>query len=145
MPPSLVAVVVLEAAVVLLSVGLRVMAGEGTLAVLPSLLIPTLLLYGFVKGHRLAWQWGRIAGFVGAGLVVGVAVLSAVGGRFSPAVAAVFTLTVGAPLLAIAVLLGRPPARAWFKLVCPACQGRNVRAADLLFSRARCRACGSLF
>jgi hypothetical protein len=145
MPPSLVAVVVLEAAVVLLSVGLRVVAGEALIAALPSLLIPALLLFGFVKGHRLAWQWGRLAGFVGAGLVVGVAALSAVDGRFSPAVAAVFTLTVGAPLLAIAVLLGRPSARAWFKLVCPACRSASARAADLLFSRARCRACGSLF
>jgi len=145
MPPSLVAVIVLEAAVVLLSVALRVVAGEGPLAVLPSLLIPAVLLYGFVKGHRLAWQWGRIAGYVGAGLVVGVAVLSAMGGRFSPMVAAVFTLTVGAPLFAIAVLLGRPSARAWFKLVCPVCQGANVRAADFLFTRARCRGCQSLF
>lgn len=145
MPKSLVAVIALEAAVVLLAAGMRLTAGEGPLDLLPSLVVPALLLYGFAKGHRLAWQWGRIAGFVGAGLVVGTAVLAAVGGRFSPLVALVFTLTVGAPLVAIAVLLGRGSARAWFKLVCPVCQGTNVRSADFLFTRARCRGCQSVF
>lgn len=145
MPWSIVAVILLEALVVLVGVGLRVAAGEGPLDVLPSLLIPALLLYGFVKGHRLAWQWGRIAGFVGAGLVLAVAVLSAMNQRFSPVVAAAFTAAVGAPLAVIALLLGRDEARAWFKLVCPACQGRAVRSADFLYTRARCRGCQTVF
>jgi len=148
MPWSLVAVLLLEALVVLVGVGLRVAAGEGPLDVAPSLLIPALLLYGFVKGHRLAWQWGRIAGLVGLGVAVAVPVLVLMGAqdaRGSQAVVAFTAIGIGLPLGLIALLLGRPEVRDWFRLTCPVCQGRNVRSADFLFTKARCRGCQSVF
>jgi len=148
MPPALVAAIALETIVLLLSAGVRFMAGAAPLDMLPSLVIPALLLYGFVKGHRLAWQWGRIAGLVGLGVAVAVPVLVLMGAqdaRGSQAVVAFTAIGIGLPLGLIALLLGRPEVRDWFRLTCPVCQGRNVRSADFLFTKARCRGCQSVF
>lgn len=148
MPPSLVAVIALEAVVLVISAGVRLMAGVAPQDALPSLIIPALLLYGFVKGHRLAWQWGRIAGLVGLGVALVVPVLVLLGARDargSQAVIAFTAIGIGVPLAVIALLLGRPEVRDWFRLTCPVCQGRSVRSADFLFTKARCRGCQSVF
>ena len=148
MPPSLVAVIALEVVVLVVSAGVRLLAGAAPLDALPSLVIPALLLYGFVKRHRLAWQWGRIAGLVGLAVAVAVPVLVLMGAqdaRGSQAVVAFTAAGIGLPLAVIALLLGRPEVRDWFRLTCPVCQGRTVRSADFLFTKARCRGCQSLF
>jgi hypothetical protein len=145
MPPSVTAAALLQLAVALLNAAQSLQTGQRLLDVLPGLAIPGLLIFGYLKAHRLAWQWGRIAGVVGAALSVALAGWTAFHGTASPGDLARLFLTVGLPLAAVAVLLSRSSARAWFRLTCPSCRSTHVRPADFLFTKARCRACATLF
>ena len=108
-----------------------------------AVLLFVLLLAGFVRGSRLAWLWGRFLGFVLAAAVVAFTIAT---WRGTPAQAkAVLLLGFAAPLVAMAVALGRPAAYAWFHLVCPDCGKRTGRGADLLYRQVRCRSCGKVF
>lgn len=121
-----------------------------------------LILAGFVRGRRVAWQWGRSVGFVLSALLFAAAIVAAwrvlprqvlaedglaaaieAAGFFLPLL--VPLLGLAAPLLVVAIALGRPSAYAWFDLVCPHCGARAPRAMDLRFHEARCRACGEKY
>ncbi len=145
MPPSVTAAALIQLGVALLNAAQSLQAGQRLLDVLPGLAIPGLLILGYLKANRLAWQWGRIAGAVGAALSVALAGWSLAQGQLAGGDAARLLLTIGAPLAAVAVLLSRPASRAWFRLACPSCRSTRVRSADLFFTQARCRGCGARF
>jgi hypothetical protein len=111
-----------------------------SLATLGSAGIGALIIAGFVNGHRLAWQWGRLIGLVlGTGFLLMSATL-ALRGDNNPltfSIAAVFS----ASLILMGVLLGLPKSRAYFRLVCPDCGSREVKATDFLFNTAKCEKC----
>jgi heme A synthase len=127
-----------------------------------ALAVFILVLAGFVRARRAAWQWGRAVGFLLSALLFAAAIVAAwrvlprqvlaedglgaaieAAGFFLPLL--VPLLGLAAPLLAVAIALGRPSAYAWFGLVCPHCGARAPRAADLRFHEARCRACGERY
>jgi heme A synthase len=127
-----------------------------------ALAVFILVLSGFVRGRRAAWQWGRAVGFLLSALLFAAAIVAAwrvlprqvldedgfaaaveAGGFFLPLLVPVLGLA--APLLTVAIALGRPSAYAWFGLVCPNCGAREPRAADLRFHEARCRSCGERY
>jgi len=112
-----------------------------------SLGLGLLVLWGMIVGHRLAWQWGRILGIIGAVLstIGGVAAFVWIDAAREP----VWTrILLGSVLLVQAVCLyiiffalGLSSARGHFNLRCPSCGGFTSTAADFFFNRAKCTAC----
>ncbi len=104
------------------------------------------LLWGILKGVRLAWLWGRALGFF-----LAVVPLAALGlGRWRGLSVhwwdvAVVVLGLSAPLLASSIALGRPSALRFFDLVCPACGAVARRGRDFLFHQAVCGKCGHVW
>ena len=108
--------------------------------------VALLLVWGILRGARLAWMWGRALGFflaivplaaIGLGLWRGLAV------RWWEA--AVVVLGLSAPLLASSIALGRPSALQFFDLVCPRCGAASRRGKDFLFRQALCGRCGHVW
>ncbi len=50
-----------------------------------------------------------------------------------------------APLVAVFIALGTASARGFFRLECPKCRQFTSRAADFLFTRAKCGGCGTVW
>jgi len=139
MPPSVITAVALLAGFAGLSVWSGAHAGRFPLL---AVALQALILFGLVRRDRLAWQWGRIVPLLFAAFTL-VMVLTARGP--APAAFVAVPLLLFVPALAITVSLGRPSARAWFRLVCPACGGDGTRPRDVLFRRARCLRCGNVW
>lgn len=108
--------------------------------------VALLLVWGILRGARLAWMWGRALGFflaivplaaIGLGLWRGLHV------RWWEV--AVVVLGLSAPLLASSVALGRPSALGFFDLVCPQCGTLARRGRDFLFRQALCGKCGHVW
>jgi ribosomal protein S27AE len=108
--------------------------------------VALLLVWGILRGARLAWMWGRALGFflavvplaaMGLGLWRGLAM------RWWEA--AVVVLGLSAPLLAASIALGRKSALQFFDLVCPTCGTVAKRGKDFLFRRALCGKCGHVW
>jgi hypothetical protein len=113
--------------------------GAQVTELVPSLIVPGLIAYGFVRRHRLAWQWGRLAALGLASLETIMVVAAMI--RFGVSARWLTLLALAVPFYAIGLALGRPSAREWFGLVCPACGAHRARAADFLFQKARCQGC----
>jgi hypothetical protein len=105
--------------------------------------IALIILVYVLLGNRLAWQWGRYAAFGTMVLIPLVTLMniSHKGTIFAELTAQVIVMVL--PALLIALALGRPSARAFFQLVCPACQSRSVKSADFFFRRVKCKKCGN--
>ncbi|HEU4385020.1 MAG TPA: hypothetical protein VFR85_16170 [Anaeromyxobacteraceae bacterium] len=108
--------------------------------------VALLLVWGIVRGARLAWMWGRPLGFflalvplaaIGLGLWKGLAM------RWWEV--AIVALGLSAPLLASSIALGRPAALEFFDLVCPRCGTVAKRGKDFLFRQALCGKCGHVW
>lgn len=105
-----------------------------------------LILWGLIAGHRLAWQWGRIVGMLGAILMGLAGVAAIVGGQpDDPAalrlVLALVFLTISTCLFIITFSLGTRSARLFFRLRCPSCGRFTSSAADFFFNMAKCKRC----
>jgi uncharacterized membrane protein len=109
----------------------------------PSWIIPGLIAYGLVRRHRLAWQWVRLLGLFVAVVetIAGVAAIV----RFGVTERWFVLLALAIPPFVIGIALGRPSAREWFLLTCPACGTERPRPADFLFQKAQCRACQNVW
>ena len=107
--------------------------------------VAALLLLGILRGHRLAWLWGRTLGLA-LSIVLGASVAIALvrgAAAAHPALLAIVALGLIAPLLVMSIALSRPSAVAHFDLVCPECKATTRRGADFWFKRARCTSCGT--
>lgn len=172
MPMSVVIALVATGLMVLFSavggIG-QISQGELPVSSIFSLAIGVIILLGIAKGHRLAYQWGRIlvglaAFFYTLGLVGGGFALFALAnnpdgllGPGDPVVAQDIDLRT-AILVGIAVLagfvllmwiiffsLGTKSARRYFQLVCPSCGHTKVKANDFFFNRGKCKRCGVIW
>jgi len=47
-----------------------------------------------------------------------------------------------ASLIWMGLLLGLPKSRAYFRLICPDCGSKEVKATDFLYNTAKCEKCG---
>ena len=129
-PGSVLAAIGVVASLLVVNLWASAQVGELPLA---QIAVQSLVLVGLAARHRLAWQWGRLLPALAIPFLLLWALLSPQG---APA------LLLLAPLVLVPLALGRPSARAWFGVVCASCGSTRVRAVDLLFRRARCRACG---
>jgi hypothetical protein len=108
--------------------------------------VALLLVWGILRGARLAWMWGRALGFF-----LAVVPLAAMGFGWWRGLAmrwwevAVVVLGLSAPLLAASIALGRQSALRFFDLVCPTCGTVAKRGNDFLFRQARCGRCGHVW
>ncbi len=103
--------------------------------------IALVILAYVLLGNRLAWQWGRYAAF-GTVILIPLITLVNIGNKpsiFTDLAAQVIVMVLPAFLIALA--LGRPSARVFFRLVCPACQSQSVKPADFFFRRVKCKKC----
>jgi hypothetical protein len=103
------------------------------------------LLAGLLRGSRLAWLWGRQLALLLALLVSARTAVALVRGESEGWLMAVVVGGMAAPLFVAAYALTRPSAIAFYDLVCPLCSAETRVGADLLFRKARCRACGNLW
>jgi len=108
--------------------------------------VALLLVWGILRGARLAWMWGRALGFF-----LAVVPLAAMGHSLWRGLAirwweaALVVLGLSAPLLAASIALGRRSALGFFDLVCPACGTVARRGKDFLFRQALCGKCGHVW
>jgi hypothetical protein len=129
------------------SIGMVALAsGRGSpISVLWAPAVASFIMVGIVVRLRLAWQWGRLAGLVGA---VVLALLAAVPLREAKEhprllLGAVFVVMQAVPLLSMFLALSTKQARKYFGLTCPQCGSGKTRAGDFLFTKAVCCECGT--
>jgi len=151
-PGSVLVALIATGATVLIGLvtGLFNLAGgrQEIVSIARDLIIGGLILAGMVRGHRLAWQWGRIVGVLYLIFIVVAALglaaeLPKTGGAGMVALA--ISAILGACMLVTVIALSTPSAFAHFRLVCPQCQRRTTAAADFLFQKAKCKRCNLTF
>lgn len=134
-----------------------------------ALTVSVLVLLGMISRHRLAFQWGRVLGVLGAILTT---FLALIGGftAYSLLVRGMnarqfqvppgidpdqfgMIMMIGAIVLAVmAVLqwtlfaaLGFYSAREYFGLICPRCSADEASANDFVFTQAKCGRCQNVW
>ena len=162
--------VVLNAIVFLMVMGFMGADGIEVLIVGVPLLIGVLVLVGLIRRWKLARQWGRIMGMLGAILAsFGVAsmIFSTISFYFgtgfygdneifnapdtrrmiawSMLTGMAFNLLPTALLWTMFFSLGRPTALAYFRIYCPQCKSRRTRPANFLYSKSRCKDCEAVW
>ncbi|MBW2735497.1 MAG: hypothetical protein JRH20_24190, partial [Deltaproteobacteria bacterium] len=130
MPASVVIAAMIIASLMTCSLVLRVVPAS-----LVGVILAGVILAGLIKGHALAWQWGRIIPVI-SGIAVSMNALVALSdlrrdSRQMPIFLA--TLAIAAMLFAIPRLLGTKNARLFFGLRCPRCESTKVKAGNFLF------------
>jgi predicted Zn finger-like uncharacterized protein len=115
-----------------------------------SVVLGGLVLWGLIVGHRLAWQWGRILGLLGAILLLLGGILSLTAGppqnnSLAKFIIAGISLFVSACLFTIVFSLASRSAKIYFALRCPECGNFTSAAADFFFNKAKCKKCGEIW
>ncbi len=108
--------------------------------------VALLLVWGILRGARLAWMWGRALGFFLAVVplvAIGLALWRGLEVRWWEV--AVVVLGLSAPLLCASIALGRPSALRFFDLTCSKCGTVAKRGKDFLFRQALCGKCGHVW
>lgn len=109
-----------------------------------SLFIGLLVLWGFVAGHRLAWQWGNLLALLGALLFSFVGVHAWTRGVHAATPLALAGAHAALLWTVYATTL-RASARSYFRLICPSCGRCTRKSADLFFEKAECGACRTVW
>ncbi|GAC1352830.1 MAG: hypothetical protein NVS3B20_14260 [Polyangiales bacterium] len=102
-----------------------------------------LVLFGMIKGHRLAWQWGRLGGIV-AILFGLLTLIGFIGPSKSPNHSQVLVVGISVMMTLAVVMvtaLSMPSAKHFFGLICPQCARSTSSSADFMFTKAKCKAC----
>lgn len=123
---------------------LSVISGTASiLYIISPIVISALILVGIIKGHKLAWQWGRILGIIGAVLLTWVTIL--VFASEDPLSRKVFEGTIllieAISLYVVFFAIGTKEAKKYFRLICPQCGAGTSTAGDFLFTKAVCKKC----
>jgi hypothetical protein len=102
-----------------------------------------LILIGIIKGHRLAWQWGRVLGLLSAVLAsfIAIALIFAQTPKSGTVVVEIIFGLQAILLYVLFFALGTAGAKAHFRLVCSACGSMKTKAANFSFTKAKCKAC----
>lgn len=117
-------------------------AGSYSPNIITALLFQGLVLYGVIKGHKLAWQWGRFASVVGfVGMVAGL--VGKLQGGYLVTYSDLPYIMVAIFAAIVYFALGMESSREHFGLVCPSCSSHKVAAENLMFSKAKCKQCKS--
>jgi hypothetical protein len=107
-----------------------------------STIVGGCIIVGFLKGYRLAWQWGRVLGLLSGGFLALMFLAALNAGRAGEIPVLLTTVVPAALLISMGILLGARQARTYFRLICPDCRSAETQAEDFFFKRAKCKACG---
>jgi hypothetical protein len=124
--------------------GLALLFGRvSPLSVLLPVAVALLILIGIIKGQRLAWQWGRLLGLLGAVVLTLTAIMAALRIPDQPLmlINAVLIGLQGVPLFPMFFALGTMGAKEHFGVICPACGKSRVKGGNFLFTKVICRQC----
>jgi hypothetical protein len=124
--------------------GLALLSGRVLpLLVLLPVAVALLILIGIIKGQRLAWQWGRLLGLLGAVVLTFSAIRVAIRIPDQPLmlIPAVLIALQGVPLFPMFFALGTTGAKEHFRVICPACGKSRVKGGNFLFTKVICREC----
>ena len=107
--------------------------------------VAVLILVGILKGHRLAWQWGRIFGLIGAVwlTLASIIILLQVPGNPEALLGAIVIGMQGIPLFFVFFALGSAEAKEYFRLICPSCAESKPKGGDFFYNKAICKQCGT--
>ena len=162
--------VALNGLVFLMVTGFGGAGGPEVLIIGGPLLIGVLVLIGLIRRWKLARQWGRIMGLLGAVLAsLGLAsmIFSTISFYFgtgfygnneifndpdtrwllarSMLMGMAFNSIPTALLWTMFFALGRPTALAYFRIYCPRCKSKRTRPANFLYSKSRCKECRAIW
>jgi hypothetical protein len=132
----------------LLSVLGGLLTGEVPPVAVVGTVVGVLVLIGFLRRDRMAWQWGRLVSLLGLLFYALMFPLMLTELDEAPFFFLVLTVLVGTGIvlrLALFISLGRRSAKEHFRLRCPECGNGWGKAADFWFNQARCRACGHVW
>jgi hypothetical protein len=107
--------------------------------------LAVLILVGIIKGHRLAWQWGRMLGLLG-GIILTLAAVGVFANAAEHPELILFgglLALQGVPLFPMFFALGSDGAKEHFRVICPNCGKSKVKSGDFLFTKAVCRECNT--
>jgi hypothetical protein len=125
---------------------MAILAGAVSLvgAALP-IAISISILVGMFKAHKLAWQWGRALGALGATICTFITIMLLIETkpREGDTAVLVFSGCTAVICFVIVLALRTKSAKRYFKLVCPACGSMKCKGANFLFTKVKCLACGS--
>ena len=105
-----------------------------------SVSIAVLILIGVIKGQRLAWQWGMVFGLLGAIFASSQAYDIHTIYPQAWQLTALFS-TQAAALFVLFMVLASGAGKQHFRLQCPSCGSKRVKAANFLYSKAICKKC----
>ena len=103
--------------------------------------VGALVLVGFVLGNRLAWQWGRYLSILAAVLLFFLTVSSPVAFKDTRLSMLVLRIVFWVSFVVMFLALSRTSAMQYFRLECSQCKKVTKRAANFLFTKAKCRSC----
>lgn len=109
--------------------------------------IPTILVVlgfiGIIKGYRIAWQWGRLLGLLGAILFCFIAIVSVmqISKRPYMTLTSIVSAIQAILLFIMYFALGTIGAREYFNVLCSDCGKTKVKAGDFLFKKVICSKC----
>lgn len=143
MKKAIVISVVAVAIMVLFTLFSVINTGDYSTGSFTRVFIQLLILVGLVKGHRLAWQWGRVLTLLSfIGMLIATIMLVAKGSNVLQITPFIFY---GIPALVIFISFGTQSAKEHFNLLCPACSSSKIKANDFLFNEAKCKKCNHIW
>lgn len=124
--------------------GLALLSGQVSLPGISfPVLFAVLILVGIIKRQRLAWQWGRMLGLLGAVTLTFAAVSAFVNYAEQPGVLifAILLALQGIPLFPMFFALGTRQAKEHFRIICPECGNSKVIGGNFFYTKVICRKC----
>jgi uncharacterized protein YacL len=102
-----------------------------------------LAFIGIVKGYRIAWQWGRLLGLLGAILsaLTTVVSISQIEKEPSMILSCIVNGIQSILLFIMYFSLGTIGSREHFNVLCSECGKTKVKAGDFLFTKVTCPKC----
>ena len=126
--------------------GLALLSGQvSPLSILVPIVVALLILIGIIKGQRLAWQWGRLLGLLGAITLTLAAIGMFMQVSEEPAliIVAILIALQGIPLFPMFFALGTAGAKQHFRVICPDCGKSKVKGSNFFFTKVICRNCNT--
>lgn len=117
-------------------------AGESMSGSLVELVVAIVMITALARGNRLGWQWGRYVSALG--LIFGLMSLNAAI-MAHDATSEVVSVVVIVPYATILFALTRRGSMEYFRLICPQCQTPSRKAANFMFTKAKCKKCGQVW
>ena len=126
--------------------GLALLSGQvSLLSILIPITLAFLILAGIITRQRLAWQWGRMLGLLGAIVLTFSAIVTGMQIPENPAliIVVIFIAMQGVPLFPMFFALGTVGAKEHFRVICPGCGKSKVKGGNFLFTKVVCRKCNA--